>query len=207
MEGQPVWYLSESSEACIALRALCEEAIKAEDWKNNIWKLTPYIDKVQRPDQGPYNFQHEREWRVVEGFRFTFQDVLMIVNVSGAPLLNRELLLWYGGMVYDSHVKEYRWVGSSAEPTEESFELMKSIFLEEYSRIDEFFWDGREDGYQTLGTSILDTEEAIRELFDDIPSESLDHIVDELDEICDRWLRWQDEIDYDQHPEGDLSPT
>lgn len=205
MEGQPVWYVGENSEACIALRALCEDAVRREDWSNSIWKLTPYIDKVQSPDQGPYDFQYEREWRVLDGFRFTPSDVLMIVNVSATPLANRELLLWYGGLVYDSLAREYRWVGSSAEPTEESLELMKSIFLGEYARIDEFYWDGREGGYQTLGTSILDTEDAILALFDDIPDESLQHLVDEIDGICDRWFRWQDEIDDDYHPEDDPS--
>lgn len=202
--GQPVWYMSDGSPACRALRSLCDEAYVAERWDSPLWRITPFIDKVQSPEYGSYDFQFEREWRVVDGFGFTSSQVAMIVNVSGEPLRSSELLAWYGGISFDptSGPAGYRWVGPAANPNSASLELMEQLFLEEHSAVSEFVEVIDDDGANE--PAFLTTEQALLEMFGDIPAEALSPLVANLDGEGELWSSRGDQIDTEYYPEDHL---
>lgn len=199
--GQPVWYMSDGSPACRALRSLCEQAHSAQRWDDPLWRLTPFIDKVQSPEYGNYDFQFEREWRVVDGFGFASSQVAMIVNASGEPLRSSELMVWYGGLSVDPgrNGRGYRWVGSAASPNDASLELMERLFLEEHHPASEFVEIGDEDGEHD--PPFLTTELALLEMFGEIPAEPRAALMSRLEVEGAVWSSIGDQIDTEYYPE------
>lgn len=68
----PVWYLTRGSEQWRAMKGLADASVA--DPAAPIWKLTPFIDE-SRDGRFRYQFEWEREWRVVGDVRFTAEDV------------------------------------------------------------------------------------------------------------------------------------
>lgn len=74
--GGRVWYLDKDSPLVGAFQGMINEAMKGGIHPGDrIWKLTPFVDRVV-PNQ--YDFDWEREWRVVGGLTFTPDDVAFL---------------------------------------------------------------------------------------------------------------------------------
>lgn len=74
--GGPIWYVERGQLTHQAVRELIRQAlIKADQVKNPIWTLTPFIDA----HGGTYQYEWEREWRHVGNLNFSEQDVFFLV--------------------------------------------------------------------------------------------------------------------------------
>jgi hypothetical protein len=62
--GARVWYLDDGSTPSRALFERIGKVIRAGDWDDQLWSLTPFIDRVM---PGRYEWEWEREWRVLGG--------------------------------------------------------------------------------------------------------------------------------------------
>lgn len=74
--GAPVWYLARETPQHAAFREVVRQAMcNGIDPGEPIWSLTPFVDYPGRGDWGTYEFEWEREWRVVGGLEFALNDV------------------------------------------------------------------------------------------------------------------------------------
>lgn len=74
--GARVWYLDSGIEAQRALFERIKQTWGGSlDLDEVVWQLTPFIDYVM---PGRYQFEWEREWRVVDGLDFAAEDVVFV---------------------------------------------------------------------------------------------------------------------------------
>lgn len=85
-QGARVWYLDRGTSVQQALFNKAKRGFtnKTLDPNDVLWKLTPFIDYVT--DQ--HRFEWEREWRVIDGLKFTREDVAFLF----APESQHEVL-------------------------------------------------------------------------------------------------------------------
>ncbi|BCJ46963.1 hypothetical protein GCM10010168_35170 [Actinoplanes ianthinogenes] len=80
--GARVWYLDPDAPSREAISRMIGQAMKGGiDSADEIWKLTPFIDRVT---PGHYEFEWEREWRVMGGLVFEQSDISFIIVPAGA---------------------------------------------------------------------------------------------------------------------------
>ncbi|GAA4237633.1 hypothetical protein GCM10022254_50270 [Actinomadura meridiana] len=87
--GGPVWYTHRDSDLAEAVFQTVRQAMcGGVDPEDPLWKLTPFIDKTGAWDGGRYEFEWEREWRVLGDLEFFVGDVefLIIPEVQQASM-------------------------------------------------------------------------------------------------------------------------
>ena len=77
---QPIWYVEKDSAQHAAINDLMTDARRAASPADEpIWHLTPFIDVPGDYPTGTYQFEWEREWRCVDDFCFSEEDVAFLV--------------------------------------------------------------------------------------------------------------------------------
>lgn len=74
--AQPIWYVPNESRTHDAIIELMHRG--ASDAGDPIWRLTPFIDLPGSHKTGSYEFQWEREWRVVGRLSFEPEEVAFL---------------------------------------------------------------------------------------------------------------------------------
>lgn len=94
--GRPVWYLHRDTAGCADFKELVRIAMLGGiDPANPIWKLTPFVDYPGAGTWGRYEFEWEREWRVVGDLTFgPLTDLEFVI----APQRNHDAIrkAWLG---------------------------------------------------------------------------------------------------------------
>ena len=79
-KGQRVWYLQQQDLQNDLYKAFNSLYKSDESRQNPLWRLSPYIDRVMPG----YDFDWEREWRVVGGLTFDLSDVEFLILPVGS---------------------------------------------------------------------------------------------------------------------------
>ncbi|WP_345473778.1 hypothetical protein QMQ05_05855 [Glutamicibacter ectropisis] len=201
--GQRIWYLGSDSTPFVALKSMKDSAIAAKDWKDPIWRVTPFVDNV---DRGKYAFDWEREWRIVGGLQFDLSDVIMLIGLEGVdPLFHEEFSL--GAPLYDPRDDSYVWHGETIPSLGANLEAVLEKFHREYQTPDEARLSYSTepeavDGYWWLGCATrYETEDALADLLPDAPTEVHNVLSAHLNGISPSWAL-RDEFSED-HERGE----
>lgn len=81
--GARVWYLEEGVGPGKELFDAVGGQLRAQDFNDPLWRLTPFIDPLADGHPFTYRFDWEREWRVVGGLSFEPDDVAFVVTPDG----------------------------------------------------------------------------------------------------------------------------
>ncbi|MCT1766984.1 hypothetical protein M3B92_12770 [Brevibacterium casei] len=183
--GQRVWYVDSASELFGAASALKEEKLRAQEWNSAFWTLAPYIDQVI---PGKYDFDWEREWRVVGDLKFELSDVALIITYDGSRHNFIEQLS-FGFPVYNAVEGISRWEGGSMPSLGACQALILDRFSMEFLSPEEagiphddeagFFWSGCAKRYSS--------EEALQVIVPDMPSDVIGVLASELNQISMDW--------------------
>ena len=76
----PVWYVEKNSVQHDSINQIIYTATRSSmPMDEPIWKLTPFIDIPGDYPKGTYRFEWEREWRSVDDFMFSEEDVAFLI--------------------------------------------------------------------------------------------------------------------------------
>ncbi len=73
----PIWYARKDTPHYVAFQELMESAVGDVD--SPVWKLTPMVDAPGPAGRGVYEFEWEREWRVLGNLEFNSEDVAFLI--------------------------------------------------------------------------------------------------------------------------------
>lgn len=176
-----VWYLDGRSTQAAALEDQLRRLQTAKDFSDPLWDLTPFIDLV-RP--GRYEWDWEREWRVLGDVNFTLADVSFVVTPQGVDELPA-----FEGLYF--HPKHDLIVSASTRPLEEYVEgLVQQFFQAFEDPVNSLPVD--EGAYVWMVTEWA-TEDAVEELFPDLQDSIKIELVDYLAGMSGSWVR-SDEV-------------
>jgi hypothetical protein len=179
--GARVWYLDDGSAPSRALFVRVGEVIRAGNWTDELWNLTPFIDRVM---PGKYEWDWEREWRVPGGFYFTLDDVAFVITPEGVeehPGLSAPMLYPGEGAI---------WVPSVPDALGKEVERMIGVFLEDFENpLNSLPVEGGE--YVWIVES-WETEDAVEWCFDNLEPSVFSTLCDHLNDISPQWVRVAD---------------
>jgi len=183
--GQRVWYLNYGTPAWDAFLHEVNR-LHAIDDPSRFKELSPYIDMV-RPQS--YEFDWEREWRVLGGLRFEWEDIAYVI-VPGDNLLTFETKPEIGNSFYNAHDMGYEWTGGILTELDDAMEELVSLFHHAFSSPEShLYYDPEdEDGYAWGHYTRWETWEAVEYLFEDRPAQVLIALEEHLDRTSLAWL-------------------
>ncbi|MEV6928419.1 hypothetical protein AB0M46_28575 [Dactylosporangium sp. NPDC051485] len=177
--GARVWYLDQDMPTQLAFRELGTQAMRGSiNPADEIWTLTPFVDRVA---PGKYEFEWEREWRVVGGLRFTPSDLAFTLTPDGISQKMEQISIEAPNVRHDG--TETGWV-AIPEAVGNELDRMTAEFLENFSDPNlhltwekgEYFWVVPE----------WRTGEAVESVFPKLEGELLDQLVDYLNGLSDQ---------------------
>lgn len=176
-QGGRVWYLDQGSTQAQALSQLLDSLVRAREFSDPLWNLTPFIDLVM---PGRYEWDWEREWRVGGELRFSRRDVAFVVTPEGIEELPG-LDGFY--MTPDQDLI----VSASPQPLVEYVEQLVQEFFQAFEDpvnslpVDsgEYVWIVEE----------WPTEDAVYELFPELEESVYEQLVDYLNSVSWSWVR------------------
>lgn len=194
--GQRVWYLDDGCAPLTALIGIKDALVAERRWDHQFWKVTPFIDLVK---PGFYAWEHEREWRVVGGLKFHWNDIALVIAPAGSELGAGQA----GTAVYDPKEDEITWWGGEPPEISAAIELLAAQFDEFWMTADDagIPYDSREGGYQNVGISIYDGWDAVEYQFEDLPVYVRDGIRDAICGVDNYYCRRQEVNDYARETE------
>ncbi|GAA0400635.1 hypothetical protein GCM10009541_49730 [Micromonospora gifhornensis] len=184
--GARVWYLDRDAPAQIAFNEMVRQAmIGGVNPAAEIWRLTPFIDRVT---PGKYEFEWEREWRVVGGLSFEHSDLAFVLLPNGdRQKVEQDFALEAPYIHHDGSA-----TGWSAIPEALGSKLdeMTAKFLEEFGDPNNHLpWD---EGEYVWLVPEWSTEGAVEYLFSELGDSVREQLVGHLDSISFQWLRIRD---------------
>lgn len=92
--GAPVWYLERDTAVAGFFQEMINGAMRGGiEPTDDIWKITPFVDNPGSGDWGRYEFDWEREWRVVGQLTFGNGQVAFLIAPEPAhPELSADWL-------------------------------------------------------------------------------------------------------------------
>lgn len=187
--ASPVWYLTEGSNPDAALgRAMAASTNPRDD----VWCLTPFIDRVKNSGS-PHDFRWEREWRIRGDFEFSREAIATLLVPDNSGELEA-ITSRVGSYLFLTAAGDYFWTGSDDELYDEALQLLVDGFLERFMTPDNAGLPRdreSEDGYFPV-VSILDTDEAVLEVFEDLPEGLRRAVSDEVNGESTLWCRTED---------------
>lgn len=189
--GQRVWYLDDGSAPLTALNTMKSRLIAQSAWDDPFWTISPFIDLVK---PGLYAWEHEREWRVVGGLNFHWNDIALVIAPSGSELGEGQA----GTAVYNPTDDEITWWGGEPPEISAALELLAQQFYGYWESADDagIPYDGREGGYQNVGISMYDLEEAVEYQFEDLPYYVRQGILREVEDWGGLYCRSEEVLEY-----------
>ncbi|MET8160320.1 abortive infection system antitoxin AbiGi family protein [Sphaerisporangium sp. NPDC005289] len=91
--GAPVWYLARDTEGFAAFKELVRTHVMGGvNPAHPLWKLTPLVDYPGVGETWRYEFEWEREWRIVGDLPFTwYDDVGFVIAPDAAHAALRDM--------------------------------------------------------------------------------------------------------------------
>lgn len=176
-----VWYLDQGSTQAVALANRLSGLQAAKDFADPVWNLTPFIDLVM---PGSYEWDWEREWRVLGDMNFTLADVAFVVTPQGVDELPA-----FDGLFF--HPKHDLIVSASTQPLEEYVEGLVQQYFQAFE--DPANSLPVDEGEYVWVVTEWETEEAVEELFPELQESIRTQLVDYLNGISWSWVR-SDEV-------------
>ena len=187
--AQPVWYLSRSTPQLEAVKTAMAEA--ADDANAPIWALTPYIENVRpRSSQFPNDWRWEREWRVRGDLEFDLNDVaLLIIDEAGTPALLDQMEIGLPCMAPGDI--EATWSGGFTQEWDTETQQMIDRFRDQFSTPEEAggVWDKEDHQYYGLSGELVETEDAMVEVFGRLMPALHETIYNALEPRTEFWCR------------------
>ncbi|MEM1334381.1 MAG: hypothetical protein AAGG08_13095 [Actinomycetota bacterium] len=173
--GARVWYLEEGVGPGKDLFDSIGTLLRAQNFNDPLWRLTPFIDPLADGEPFSYRFDWEREWRVVGGLRFEPDDVAFVVTPDGASAAWVGLDRWSEPPPILASVSRSAFVASVVQTMWDDYDAAVQSFLTEFTDPAEVLpYETAEGGYQWLVPE-WDTEEAAEVVFEDeVPGELLE---------------------------------
>ncbi|WP_162908122.1 abortive infection system antitoxin AbiGi family protein [Allorhizocola rhizosphaerae] len=184
--GARVWYLDHGTPAHVAFNEMVRQAmIGGVDPAAEIWKLTPFIDRVT---PGRYEFEWEREWRIVGGLRFEYSDLAFVLLPDGdRQEVEQEVAIEAPYIHHNGSVTG--WI-AIPEALGNKLDEMTAEFLETFGDPNDHLpWDEGEFVWLVPQWS---TVGAVEYLFSDLGDSVREQLVDYLDGLSSQWLRISD---------------
>lgn len=197
--AQPVWYVNNPSPQREAIRAAMRDAMS--DPSAPIWRLTPFIEDVRdRHSNAPNDWRWEREWRVQGNLEFAMSDVAMLVtDEGGRPTFLDDVSV--GEVLYvSSGDSTLRWSGGFGRAWDDAIEGMLGTFRDAFVRPEEggFIWDREEQRYYGM-VELVDTIDAMGEVFGQLSPDLENAMEDSLRGVSDVWCRVSDLMEAYDH--------
>lgn len=179
--GARVWYLDDGSVPSRALFERIGQVMRAGAWDDELWKITPFIDRVM---PGVYEWEWEREWRVPDGLRFSLSDIAFTMTPEGL-----EEGLEVGAPMFHPEY-ETVWVDATPALLGDEIEDMVATFLQKFENpVNSLPVDG---GEYVWIVDQWETDDAVRHLFEDVEESVFEALCDGLNEISNEWVRLSD---------------
>jgi Putative abortive phage resistance protein AbiGi, antitoxin len=182
--GSRVWYLEKGTRAEQAVFEMHRHVLLSGDFADPFWTLTPFIDAMS--DEYSYRFDWEREWRVPGGLRFAPEEVSFVVVADeggGIRVVER-----YGVATPFFVAEGPAGFARAPEILGSDLDGLVARFGEEFLNPAEVLpWDSGEGGYVWLERE-WDTEDAVDEVFPDMPADVRSKLIRELDGIATSWV-------------------
>jgi hypothetical protein len=94
--GTPVWYLWRDTLIADAFQTLVTDAMRGGvDPEDRLWQVTPFVENPGSGPWGRYEFDWEREWRVVGDLVFAPADVAFLIIPEGEYSEMTEEVEWF----------------------------------------------------------------------------------------------------------------
>lgn len=183
--GQRVWYINYGSPAWDAFLHEVNR-LRAIDDPSRFRELSPFIDMVR---EDSYAFDWEREWRVLGGLRFEWEDIAYVITPD-ADLLTFETKPKIGNSFYNAHDMGYEWTGGILSELDDAMEELVSEFYAAFSSPESHlnYDDEEEDGYAWGHYTRWETWEAVEYVFDDRPAQVRIALEEHLNRTSFVWL-------------------
>lgn len=112
--GAPLWYLDKDGVQAQIIQSQIRDRISSGvDPRDQLWKLTPFIDNPGNYAQRTYRFEWEREWRVVGDMLFDPADVAFLFlpeeDHDKARQFFSDAEVGHTGPAYLCHYIDPRW--------------------------------------------------------------------------------------------------
>lgn len=188
--GARVWYLDDCSPVSSALFESVRQLLRRQDFNDDLWKLTPFIDRII---PGRYEFEWEREWRVPGGLHFQLSDVAFAI-VPGEGGREFVTSLGLSAPIIRADDREAWWL-ALPQALGDAVDTMVARFLTEYNDpVDHLPWDS-ESGYIWI-VEEWETSDAIHNVFEHVEPSVYDQLKEYLDNISTSWVRVSDFKDF-----------
>lgn len=107
--GAPVWYLWRGTWVADAFQRLVNDAMRGRvDPEDGLWQVTPFVENPGSGPWGRYEFDWEREWRVVGDLVFEPDDVAFLIIPEGKYSKVADEVEWFFGD-YSPAVIDLTW--------------------------------------------------------------------------------------------------
>jgi hypothetical protein len=190
--GARVWYLDQDSPVEIALNEVKRQAMRGGiNPADEIWKVTPFVDRVM---PGRYEFEWEREWRVVGGLRFGLSDLAFVLLPEGdKQKVEEEISLEAPYIHHDGSVTGWTAI---PEALGTALDRSTALFLEEFGDpVNHLPWD---EGEFVWIVDSWSTEDAVDYLFSDLDEGVREQLVEYLGGLSFQWLKISDMDNVDE---------
>lgn len=193
--GQRVWYLNYGQPPWDAFLAEVNR-LGAIDDSSRFNELTPFIDMV-RTDS--YAFDWEREWRVLAGLTFEWEDIAYLITPQKG-LLEFVEKPEVGSSFYNAHDMTSEWSGGTISELDVAMEGLVQEFHSHFSSAESCLnYDAEdEDGYAWGYFTRWETEDAVDSLFSERPVQVRIALSEHLNGTS---FVWVDDEEWDEHPD------
>ena len=184
--GARVWYLEKGTGPEPGVFSMHGDLLRACDFDHHSWSLTPFIDVMS--DDFNYRFDWEREWRVPGGLRFDSPDVAFLLMPDASDAINVVDLI-------DNPVPTFTAIGAAelADAPEmlgdEQDHRVATFGAQFLNPIEVLLYDTEDPTGYAWPVPKWSTEDAVDLLFPRLRLDEREHLVSELDEISDIWVR------------------
>jgi hypothetical protein len=184
--GARVWYLDADSSLGKVLFRAVGSLLRAQDFEDPLWRMTPFIDSMADGEPYSYRFDWEREWRVPGGLQFDLDDVAFVMTPTGF-LDSAKALLTSSQIATLPSTTGSSFGKSASEKLGNDSDAQIELFLESFTDpVNELPYDSEDGGYVWLVTE-WDTEDAVRDVFGEI-TPGLQALIAELNGLSTSWV-------------------
>lgn len=184
--GSRVWYLNEGYATSTFLQNVVNQLYVTQDFANDFWKLTPFIDIVI-PNK--YEWDWEREWRVPGGLNFNLEDVAFLVIPSTLGLQFVEDLGIEAPFIDPRDLDAY-WESVPHQLGDFVDQAVAKFFANFSDPVEHHAW--YEGKHVWLLMHSWKTEDAVDDLLGELEPTVRKRIIDHLNGISTNWVKLAD---------------
>ena len=189
--GARVWYVDKYQAPDLALFDLVGDLLRAKDFENRLWSLTPFIDTVV---ESTHEFEWEREWRVPEGLEFRLEDVAFVILFEGGQLEIVEKVT-VGAPVVNRWEDDPHWIALPDALASEMDRRTAAVLEKFVDPVEYLYWD---DGDYVWPVQKYSSEMAVDEVHERLEPKLREELVEYLDNISPDWIRLSEYRELDE---------